>query len=202
MKPRASAALILAALALVAGCGGETEDEGPERMLRLPETADPLPKLPARWEPHLNRSGGFAFGLPPGWDIRDSGISSLVRSFDRLVAVSITPDRTSQALELPLEDFATRTLAALPVFDGEVDAGPARRIPHRYRALRIEATGTAAESGLRQRIQLIVVRRERRATFTVVIAASADRRARPSERLAERVVETLRSRPVTLSPGP
>jgi hypothetical protein len=202
--PRAkAAALVLASLVLLAGCGDDSDDDAESPTpLRRAETAHPLPKLPAGWKPEANRAGGFAFGLPRGWKAESSGITSLVRSFDRLVAVSIAPDRTSEAIETPLEDFATRALAALPGFEGEVEAGSPRPFDHRYRAVRIEASGTAAESGLRQRIRIIVLRRDRQATFAVVIAANADPRTRASERVAERLVETLRSRPVSLAPRP
>jgi hypothetical protein len=38
---------------------------------------------------------------PRGWKVDDRGKGSLVRSFDRLVALSIVPDRSHEALEVP-----------------------------------------------------------------------------------------------------
>ena len=52
-----------------------------------------------------------------------------------------------------------------------------------------------ARGGVDQRLSVIVLRRDRVATFTVVLAKNAERATGPSKRLALRVIETLRSRP-------
>jgi hypothetical protein len=186
--------LLVAAVLLAAGCG-DSDDE-PEPEPRPLETAEKLPKLPSGWREHTNRAGGFALGVPRGWKATDRKISTLVRSFDRLVAVSITPDRTSEALELPLEDFATRALLALDGFRGDIDPSDPRPFKHRYDGVRVRARATEADSGVEQDLELIVLRRPRLATFTVVIAANAERDSAPSRRVAQRVVDTLRGRPV------
>jgi hypothetical protein len=58
----------------------------------------------------------------------------------------------------------------------------------------VRATGTA-KGGVNQRVSVIVLRRDEVITFTVVIAKNAKEATGPSKRLAERIVETLRSRP-------
>jgi hypothetical protein len=199
MRSRGLAVLVALALA-VAGCGGDdSEDESPppppkERI----ETVHKLPKLPDDWKRYENRRGGFVVGLPPGWKApdRDRGPTSLIRSYDRLVAISISPDRASDALDLDLEEFATRALEALPGLEVDLSRpSPPKPYEHRYEAVRTTVEGKGSESGVRQRISLIVLRRDALVTFTVVIAASTDKRAQPSERLANKVVATLRSRP-------
>jgi hypothetical protein len=185
----------LAALLLGGGACGADPEEADRELPPPPETAHAVPDLPAGWEVRVNRAGGFAFGLPPGWRARNRSTSTLVRSLDRLVAVSIVPDRTRDALETPPEDFARRTLAALPGFEGELAPDRERRFQHRYRGVRVAARGTAARTGTRQRIQVVVLRRGRQVTLTVVIAANV-RGAEASEEVAERMVRTLRSRPV------
>ena len=134
--------------------------------------------------------------MPRGWKATDRKISTLVRSFDRLVAVSITPDRTSEALELPLEDFATRALLALDGFRGDIEPSDPRPFKHRYNAVRVRARATEARTGIEQALEVLVLRRPQLATFTVVIAANAERDSAPSRRVAERMIETLRGRPV------
>jgi phage gp37-like protein len=189
-------------IALVgAGCGDEGNDE-PAPAPRPPETADRVPDLPARWKVHVNSAGGFAFGLPPGWKAHDRDASTLVRSYDRLVAVSITPDRTNEALDTPLEQFATRALVALPSFEGQLEPGETRRFNHRYEAIAVAASGTDAESGVRQRLRLIVLRRDRLVTFTVLVAANRSGAAVASEAIAEQLVGTLRSRPIGAPAAP
>jgi len=187
-------------VAVLASCGGESDDPEPEPPPRPPETVHELPDLPDRWREQLNRAGGFAVGVPPGWRARNQGTSTLVRSFDRLVAISISPDRTREANDMALTDFATRALVALPGFEGELTPRGERSFEHRYAAYEARGRATAAKIGVEQRVRLIVVRRGRLVTFTVVIAANAEG-GRVSERIAERVVRTLRSRPVTRSPN-
>ncbi|HSI80290.1 MAG TPA: hypothetical protein VK919_06520 [Solirubrobacterales bacterium] len=198
-KPRAAVAVLMLGLAAaLGGCGdgdanGDGEDPAPPPP--PPETLHRVPELPARWRVQVNRPGGFALGVPPGWRARNRGATTLVRSFDRLTAVSIVPDRTDEAIELSPSDFATRAFSALGGYAGDPEPGPERRFEHRYEGVELRARATAEETGVRQRVRLVVLRRGRHATFTVVIAQHL-RRGRESGRIAERMLGTLRSRPV------
>jgi hypothetical protein len=193
---RAAALLIIAAIA-VAGCGGSdsTGQSTTTTQRHHSEDADPLPDLPAGWKPYLNRVGGFAVGLPPGWKATRKGTTSLLRSFDRLVAVSISPDRTPDAQELRLDSFATRALLALPGVGAGVQPSDPRPYDHHYDAVRSKYEAKDAKTGVKQRNSLIVIRRDHLATFTVLIAANADPQAEPAEEIARKVVATLRSQP-------
>ncbi len=70
----------------------------------------------------------------------------------------------------------------------------ARPFGRNYEAVEVRATATASATGVEQDISVIVLRREGVATFTAVIAANAKPSAEESRELAERVVETLRTR--------
>jgi hypothetical protein len=188
---RAAVLLSVAAIVAAAGCGSDSSDEQPPEP-RHAEDADPLPNLPPGWKPYLNRGGGFAVGLTPGWQASRDGSGSLIRSFDRLAAVSISPDRTPDAEDLGLDEFATRALRALP--DVSRPSGP-RPYDHHYDAVESNYVVTDGDSGVEQRNSLIVIRRDHLVTFTVLIASNADPRARPAEQLARKVVATLRSQP-------
>lgn len=189
----ASIALLLAAGA----CGGGEEDAEPAPA---PETVDPLPDLPPRWSPHANRAGGLALGVPPGWRARDRGIVTQIDSFDRLVVVTVIPDRTRQGMDVPLEDFARRAFEALGGYEEELAAeAPPQPFEHRYEGAVLETMATAAATGVRQRVRLIVLRRGPHVTFTVQIAASAGA-GEASGRLAERMISTLRSQPLGGAP--
>jgi hypothetical protein len=194
---RAAALLIVAAIA-VGGCGGSDSSTGQSTTTQRhhSEDADPLPDLPAGWKPYLNRVGGFAVGRPPGWKATRKGTGSLLRSFDRLVAVSISPDRTPDAQELPLDSFATRALLALPGAGAGVQPSDPKPYDHHYDA--VKSTFEAKASNIKLRDSLIVIRRDHLATFTVLIAANADAAARPAEEIARKVVATLRSQPPSL----
>jgi hypothetical protein len=189
----------LAALAVaLSGCDDDSDDTATTTTAPQPRpeaTFQKVPDLPPGWKVHANRAGGFALGVPPGWKPNDRQASTQVRSFDRLVAVSITPDRTVEGLEIPLEDFATRTLAALPGFEGELDPGPSRRFKHRYNGIEVRAAGKA-QTGVREQVRVVVLRRDHIVTFTAVMAVNAKPAAHASERLAERMLGTVRSRPI------
>ena len=60
--------------------------------------------------------------------------------------------------------------------------------------MEVYGTGRSRE-GVDQRASVIVLRRERLATLTVVLAANAKPAARESIRIARRVIATLRTRP-------
>jgi hypothetical protein len=189
---RATLTLLVTLSLSAIGCGA---DGGPEPSPPPPETPHSVPELRDAWEVHVNRGGGFALGLPPGWRARDRGTSTLIRSADRLVAVSIVPDRTREAVEIPLREFAERALAALPGYEGELEPARVRPVRHRYDGVRATTRAIAARTGVPQRVQVVVLRRGRHVTFTVVVAANVEG-GRPGERVAEQMVRTLRSRPV------
>jgi hypothetical protein len=59
-----------------------------------------------------------------------------------------------------------------------------------------------ARTGVEQQVRLLVLRRDSIVTFTIVVAVNVKPAARPSERLAERMVRTLRSRPIGAPSSP
>jgi hypothetical protein len=193
---RAAALLIVAAI-VVAGCGGSdsTETTSTTTQRQHAEDADPLPDLPAHWKPYLNRAGGFAVALPPGWKASRQGTGSLIRSFDHLVAVSISPDRTPDAQSLGLDTFATRALLALPGVNAGTQPSDPKPYDHHYDAVQSKYEAKDQKSGVDQRNSLIVIRRDHLVTFTVLIAANADPQAKPAVEVARKVVATLRSQP-------
>lgn len=189
-------AAALASLAVLTGCGGGDSEEAPPT--RQVETVDAVAGLPDEWQVHVNHVGGFAFGLPPGWEARDKRTSTTVRSFDRLAAISITPDRTDGSLSLTTDEFVIREIASLSGYEARLEPRELRRFQHRYAGTAVGAVGTATATGVDQRVKVIALRRDRVAVIAVVIAAADDPQSRPSEQLAERVVRTLRTRPPTV----
>jgi hypothetical protein len=193
----ALAASICSAVVLAA-CGGSDEPETTSTTTTAPpparETRDPLPERPKEWKPFVNERGGYALLLPRGWKPKPDGPRTLVRSFDRLVALSIAPDRDPDSIATPIEDYATNTADELRGFEGGFEGRGMRPFDHRYDAVEVFGTGTSTD-GVEQRASVIVLRREELATITVVLAANAKPAARESVRIAERVVATIRTRP-------
>jgi len=195
----ATLALCTATLALAACGGGDSTDTSSTTTSKPPqppprETRDPLPNHPHDWKRYANERGGFALLLPRGWKPNTRGSTTLIRSFDRLVAISIAADRSRAGLETPIADYAATTAKGLRGFNGAPRIRGTRPFKHRYQG--VEAFGAArAEGGIDQRVAVIVLRRDDQATVTAVLAANAKHAARHSERIARRVIGTIRTRP-------
>ena len=184
----------LAVAALLGGCGDDSDDE-PAAPARAVESADSVPDLPRGWEVHSNSFGGFAFGLPPGWKARDRGTTTEIRSFDGLVVLAIAADRTNEALAIDPAESASRTLASLEALEDTGESAEARNLDHRYDAYEASGEGRSTRNGVEQDLTVLVLRRDGAVNITVLIAANADKRAKPARRFADRVVGTMRTQP-------
>jgi hypothetical protein len=119
-----------------------------------------------------------------------------------LTTVSVTVDRSTEALDVPVEQFATRAFQSLSDerYGGSLEGGRPRQFGGRYEGVSVSGEGKIPGSGFKQKVELIVLRRESLANFTVVIAANASASA-AQQRQAERMVRTLRDEPVKNSAG-
>lgn len=196
MTARGPIAALVAVLVL-SGCGGGDSSSSTSTTTtteRSPETVDHLGDLPEGWTRFENPRGGFALGIPRGWKAERRGHDALIRSYDRLVALSITPNRSLKAQQVPLDEFATRTASALGGFQRPVRPSRPHPFEHRYDAVQVRATATE-RSGVKERLRIVVLRRKDLVTFTAILAANAKRDSEPAEDLALRLLDTLRSRP-------
>jgi hypothetical protein len=195
-KHAALAAAGLLILSAPSGCG---EAQDATRALTGPTAtpkADTPATLPRGWALKANGPSGFSVGVPPSWIASQLGSSTTLSSPDRLVVVSITADRTNEALRAPLTDLATQTAAHLSGFR---DLQPQAPSPFkaRYEALRVAATATRA-SNERQILTLIVMRADG-AVFSLLAAATERLKPSVSESIAAKIARTLRYRPVEVS---
>jgi hypothetical protein len=185
-----SAIVALVGLIGLAGCGDDEPAPAPEHRK---ETVEKLPKLPPGWHRFVNRRAGFAIGRAPGWRAKRDGATTLLRSPDRLVAISISADRTGEAIEFPLGDYAREAAKALPGFH-HLDVRRPHRVKAHYNSQGVEAKGRS-KGGVRQNLLFIAMRRDHLATYAVLIASNADRKTGFYENEALRIVRTLRGRP-------
>jgi hypothetical protein len=171
---RATALLVAALIAGLAGpgCGEEDEFTGSPNPAR--ERSDPPAKPRAGWRTFTNRRAGFTLSLPPGWPARARRSATLIRSTDRLVAVTVAADRSEIARTAPPRRYAQRTFRALPGFRNlKPDALRAVR-GSPYPSARVDGAGTLAERRQRQHITVAAFQRPHRVTYTVVaFSASA-----------------------------
>jgi len=214
--------VLLAALLMAgaAGCGSDEESpstttsstdtssttssgEVPEDPAEIP---DEPAKLPKGWSEEDNPTAGFTFGLPPGWSARptEGGQGSVITSPDELIVMTITADRTTGALELPLDEFATRTAEALGSdvvgadrFEDLFVTDPAPfKVDEGYEAEAVRASGTSSKTGVEELVFVVVVRRPDVASYVVISRENAEQKSKVVSRDdVKLIVRSLRGRP-------
>ena len=163
-----------------------------------------MPKLPSGWKARRDRSIGYAIGIPPGWELSGHGGKALFRSPDHLVAVTLAVDRNPDALQQPLGQLATQTLAALPGFESPLE--PAKPRPFSgtpLEAFETTANGTTKPGGIRERATLVALRRDSLVNYSVAVLENAERGESANDRaVALSMVRTLRDQPVVARVSP
>jgi len=187
-------ATAIAVLGLSA-CGDDGGDAGSTTTARPAETTDPPAKPPRRWHKYINPTAGFSISVPPAWKILPNGAITVLRSPDKVVAVSATADRTDEALDTPLEEYAATTLANLKGFTELKPTGNRAYAPAAYPAAIATADGRLESSGVPQRLTLVVLRREGIAAYAVLATHNAKIRS-PFVEQVDAIIHSLRGRPV------
>jgi hypothetical protein len=182
------------ALTVLVGCGGGNSDSGTSTTAHPAETTEPPAKPPRGWQKYISPVAGFSVSVPPAWTVEPSGGSTLLRSPDKVVAISITADRTDEALNTPLESYAAETLKNLDGFTGLTPTG-VRPYKAQYPAAIATADGKLASSGVKQRLTLVVLRREGISAYPVLASRNAGVRS-PFVKQIDAVIHSLRGRPV------
>src|SRR3954469_25401540 len=108
VKPFSAAALVLALALSAAACGDSGSSDTTTTTAR--ERSDAKAKLPGDWRRVVNERAGFNVGIPPGWKARGGPGSTIVRSRDKSLAVSITADRTATGRDLKPTTYARRAI--------------------------------------------------------------------------------------------
>jgi hypothetical protein len=189
--------------ALIAGgCGDGSTTSTPTTF--QPEIAQALPKLPPGWKARRDGEIGYAIGIPPGWELHERGGQVLFRSPDHLVAVTLSADRNGEALTLPIGEFATRALAALPGFESPLRPGLLTSFGGTpLEAAQVSGTGREKDRGIEERATVIVLRRDQIVNYTLVVVQNAERAGSRLDRaVALRMVRTLRDQPVETPVSP
>ncbi len=164
---RAIASLLAAAVALSAtSCGEEDEFTGSPDPAK--ERSDRPAEPPAGWHTVANRRAGFTLSVPPGWATRTRKGATLIRSSDRLAAVTVAADRSEDGRTTGPRRYARRTFRALPGFRKLRSSSTRRVRGSPYRSARVSGGGTLADRRQRQRITVAAYQRPRRVTYTVV----------------------------------
>jgi hypothetical protein len=185
--------LAVACAALVApGCGGEDETAGSPDPAT--ERSDPPADPPPGWRTFANRRAGFTLSVPREWLARTRTSATLIRSSDRLMAITVAADRSEAGRTTRPRPYARRAFRALPGFRKlrATPARPVRRSP--YPSSRLDGTGTLAKTRNRQHITVAAFRRGNRATYTVVAFATPIGRVPAHAGPLRRILASLRAR--------
>lgn len=195
-------AIVAISVAALIGVGASDDDEAAP-LAPPPETADPLPPLPAGWTTSENDSIGVAVGVPPGWSNKVATEKTTLRSPGSTVVVSVTADRSGAALEAALNDYALRTAADLQDEDGggvvnigSVDTDPPGVGPG-YEVASVTANATRTGEAAERTLQVVVVRRPELAAYPMLIASGPNVDPGELRPIVDEVVASLRGRPVS-----
>lgn len=206
MSRRWRRAVLLAGCALSAGVLTATvfngrDQQGTAKTVTVSSTASaanvpvapagPQPELPARWRRVRDARAGFTVGLPPGWSSRRSGGTLVLSSRDRTLAIAVGADRSAPGRVVAPRTYASEAIESLRGYR-RLRAQPARVLDETpYPAAQATATGTYAQTGVRQAITLVALQRRGDATFTLLAFRSAHSPGGPAARIVDRVVDTL-----------
>lgn len=139
--------------------------------------AGPRPRLPDGWRRVRDPQGGFSVGLPPGWSSKRTGGTLVLSSRDRTLAIAVGADRSAPGRVAEPRRYASEAIESLRGYRG-LRATPARRLEQApYPAAHATATGTYAQTGVKQAIRLVALQRRGDATFTMLAFRSAKTRA-------------------------
>ncbi len=189
-----AAILITFVAAFAAGCGSADDPAAPQ-IYPVREATDPLPRLPRGFEPYLSFSRGLHFARPPGWRVRERSRSIELRAPDGLVVLSLSVDRTDEALQEDLKTFPGRVFSVLSGYAGRLDPSEPRAFRHAYEAFAVEGHGVAAKNGLEQNLRVIALRHDGVAVITAVLAENAKLTTRSEARDALEILASMRTRP-------
>jgi hypothetical protein len=196
--PRLLPVVLAAACLALPACGSDDEDAEPVAPVvdRKEETRQNPPKLPQGFERHVSRGNGLEFGRPPGWKATRRGSATLLIAPDKLVVMSLSADRTDEAVAADTEMLAVDTFAALEGYERRLDPSEPRKLGHRYEAYQVRGDGVAKKTGVRQRLRVIVLEREGSTVVTAVMAENSKEKAPDEVKQAYQALRSLRTRPV------
>jgi len=172
---------------VVSGCGEkDREQRTPPR-----EKADRPAKPPPGWRTVRNPAAGFTVAAPRSWSVCRRKGTTVLRSPDRVVALTLAADRSGAGRQKAGTAYARETLAALPGFEGTTEPGVGRVSGSPYRTAVVRASGSVKRSPIPQLITVAVLQRPRKVTYSAV--AFTDPAA--GDALVLRLLGTFRARP-------
>jgi hypothetical protein len=147
-----------AVIVLAVGCGGGSVGAG-----------DPPAKPPAGWRTVRNPQAGFSIAAPRSWLAATRRRATLLRSPDRLVALTVAGDRSMLGRDTPAAQYARDTLEALPDFEGSARVRTVSVRGSPYNSARLEGAGRVRSGRTIQGISVAAFHLSGKATFAVIV---------------------------------
>jgi hypothetical protein len=186
---RRALASCLVAVSLLAGACGDEDETAPS------EQADKPAAPPPGWRTLREADAGFTVSIPRSWTVRGQDGSTLIRSRDKLVVITLAADRTRTGRDAAPGQYVRRTLAALPEFEGSFAPAAARVPGSPYRSARIDGQGEVESSPRSQRITVAAFQRPGLVTYVAVVFRNPVVDPRFDEPRVTRVLRSLRAQP-------
>jgi hypothetical protein len=140
-----------------------------------------------------NPRAGFTIAAPRSWTARTRRGATLIRSRDRLVAITVGADRTDEGRSTSPGPYARQLLDDLPNFEGSVKP-QARRVPGTpYRTARVEGAGVLKTAKRPQRITIVAYHLPNAVTFAAVVFRNPAAEPPADRQAVERLLRTFRS---------
>ena len=186
----------LAALAAITlgpvGCADD--DEGKDRDSPSGEASERAARPPPGWRTVTNRVVGFTIAAPKAWPAATNRRSTLIRSDDRLVSITVAADRSPGGQALSPGRYARRTIESLPGFEGRIHRRARRVRGSPYRSAVVDASGTVEATTRPQRISVATFRPGNHATYSAIVFRNARIEPRLNDRKIARILRTFRAR--------
>ncbi|MDX6669055.1 MAG: hypothetical protein QOK04_2435 [Solirubrobacteraceae bacterium] len=187
-------ACALACAALPGGCGNDSVPTSSAPKAPA-ETRDTPPKLPRGWRRVVNPRAGFSVGIPPAWSARGAAGTTLVRSSDRALALTVTADRSEDGRESDPKQYAARLVSQLPRYR-KLQTGLAKPVQRtRYPTASVTASGVYSPTGVRQAIVVFAISRQHRVMYAISVFRAASTRASRYDKLLETLVRSFSAAP-------
>jgi hypothetical protein len=188
-------ALALTVVIVGAGCGS-SGDSGSPPPDPASERADHPAKPPAGWRTVTGGQAGFTIAVPRGWSVHKHGAVVRIRSDDKLLAISITADRSEPGRDTSARAYAEETMRKLPGFTRPLkphDAKKVRGSP--YKSERVDGQGSLRSNHRSQVVTVAGFHRSGQVTYTVVAFRNATVLPRFHQRELTEALATFRAMP-------
>src|SRR3954447_9122684 len=194
---RIACAPALALTLAIAGAGcGSSGDSGSPPPDPASERADHPAKPPTGWRTVTGGQAGFTIAVPRGWSVRKHGAVVRIRSDDKLLAMSVTADRSEPGRDTSARAYSEETMRKLPGFTRALKPHDAKKVKGSpYKSERVDGRGILRSKHRPQVVTVASFHRPGQVTYTLVVFRNATVLPRFHQRELTKALATFRAMP-------